>query len=304
MYSQRSFSPGLWGEANQMLKGTFDWHIHNGPSVFPRRADDKKILDEAVAAEMAGIGLKAHEGDTAARAKMLDQKTSCRVFGGVCLNHFVGGLNPAAVEASLAIGGKLVWLPTMASRQHVSYYASKGQSFLGGTQKHAPGEGIYVIDKDGRLDRRLYDIFELVHHYKAVLSTGHLSAKEAVALAGEFGNTGSGGVIVMGHPDLINNQAPIEAQIEFARLGGYIEKMVLALHPDWGNIPVEQFVMGMRQIGLERCTVTTDAGGPDRGSSPETLARFTALVLEKQLLSKKELKTVMRDTAKHILVES
>ncbi len=52
--------------------------------------------------------------------------------------------------------------------------------------------------------------------------------------------------------------------------------MVLSLHPDWGNIPVEEFVAGMRHIGLEHCTITTDAGGPDRGSSPETLARFIA----------------------------
>ncbi len=109
MYTKRKLSNAAQEEAQALLRGAYDWHIHNGPAIFPRRADDAEIVAEAVNAGMAGVGFKVHEGDTAARAKMLDS-AECRVFGGVCLNHFVGGLNPAAAEASLRIGGNIVWL--------------------------------------------------------------------------------------------------------------------------------------------------------------------------------------------------
>lgn len=300
MYTDRKFSAAAEEAAKELLKGAYDWHIHNGPAIFPRRADDAQIVAEAVEAGMAGVGFKVHEGDTAARAKMLDKTTSCRVYGGVCLNHFVGGLNPAAVEASLATGGKFVWLPTMASRQHVDFYSQRG-AFLGGKQKHNSGKGITVIDDSGNLIPVMLDIFDLIRSYDAVLSTGHLSPEEAVAVAREFTKTKGKGAVVMGHPDLNNCQAPIEAQVEFAKLGGYVEKMVLALHPDWGHVPVEAFVTGMRRIGLEHCTITTDAGGPDRGSSPQTLARFIALVLEEKLMTDRELRIVLTDVSQGML---
>ncbi len=41
------------------------------------------------------------------------------VYGGVCCDHEIGGLNPAAVETALGLGGRIVWLPTLSSRQDV-----------------------------------------------------------------------------------------------------------------------------------------------------------------------------------------
>jgi len=93
-----NFPLPLWQAAQEQLKGAYDWHIHTGPSIFWRRADDHEALAEAVDAGMAGIGLKAHEGDTASRVQLLKNTSSCKVLGGITLNHFVGGLNPAAVR--------------------------------------------------------------------------------------------------------------------------------------------------------------------------------------------------------------
>lgn len=39
-------------------------------------------------------------------------------FGGLCLNHPVGGLNPDAVETSLKLGAKVIWLPTNTAENH------------------------------------------------------------------------------------------------------------------------------------------------------------------------------------------
>lgn len=39
---------------------------------------------------------------------------SCRVFGGIAMNNSVGGINLKAVDAAVAIGAKLVWMPTVS----------------------------------------------------------------------------------------------------------------------------------------------------------------------------------------------
>ena len=43
---------------------------------------------------------------------------SCRVFGGIALNNSVGGINLKAVDAAVAMGAKLVWMPTVSALRH------------------------------------------------------------------------------------------------------------------------------------------------------------------------------------------
>lgn len=294
----RNFPLSLWREARGYLKGSYDWHIHTGPSIFWRRAEDNQVLAEAAAAGMAGIGLKSHEGDTAPRARLLNNTTCCKVLGGVTLNHFVGGLNPAAVEASLAVGGKIVWLPTLASRQHIQYYKKQKGHFLAKTFKHEPpSQGISVLDPKGDLVPEMHDIISLVKSQGAVLSTGHLSPQEALTVARSFSSVKGPGYVVLGHPDMLLNQADIQTQKEFIRLGGYVEKCVLALSEHWGSVSVEAFAAGIKELGAEHCIFSTDSGGqiPERPSPPEIITRFIAAVLEKRLLSEKELRTILAD---------
>ena len=57
---------------------------------------------------MAGLLLKEHEGSNVAEATILDLLvSSIDVIGGVVLNRYVGGINPAAAEAALRLGGLL-----------------------------------------------------------------------------------------------------------------------------------------------------------------------------------------------------
>ena len=299
---QREFSAAALTAAQQLLHGAFDLHTHTGPSLFPRRADDVQAVREVTAAGMAGLGIKAHEGDTAARAGLLNAaQTGCRVYGGVVLNHYVGGINPAAVETSLKLGGRLVWLPTLSSRQHVEFYARQGIRFLGGKFRQDAGEGVAVLTEAGTIVPALGEVLELIDAYGAVLSTGHVSAGEGLAVAREYRRRRMAGQLVMGHPDLIINQATLAEQQEFADCGGWIEKCTLALHGEWGKMPVEEFVAGIRAIGVERCFLTTDAGGPDRGSSPDTLRRFVALALEQKLLSEQELQLLLVENPQRVV---
>ena len=49
---------------------------------------------------------------------------SCRVFGGIALNNSVGGINLKAVDAAVAMGAKLVWMPTVSAPWRVSCASS------------------------------------------------------------------------------------------------------------------------------------------------------------------------------------
>src|SRR5438876_7422417 len=115
-------------------------HCHHGPD--PHRArsvDAAEAVAEAEALGMAAIVLKSHAYPTGPIA-ILMQKTvqRLRVFGGICYDFEVGGLNPAAVEVALRTGAKVVWMPTFSSvidRRKLCF----------------PGPGIAVIGERARL---------------------------------------------------------------------------------------------------------------------------------------------------------
>jgi hypothetical protein len=284
-------------KAQELLVGAIDMHTHSAPSVFARRADDRQTAAEAAEAGMAAVVIKCHEGDTAPRARVLGGDARlARVFGGVVLNHFIGGLNPAAVEISLRLGGKFVWLPTVSAAQHVKFHS--GKSFLGRGFKHGAGEGIFLLDPGGHLLPVLYDIFDLVAEAGALLCTGHTSFQEVQAAVRAFGPRQ--GHFVFTHPDLSINRTPIAVQQEVVREGGVIEKCTLACHPAWGNTPIDEFIGGIRQIGAEHCFLSTDAGGPDRPSSPETLRTFLAAAMEAGL-TESEIRTMLVEVPSRLL---
>lgn len=66
---------------------------------------------------------------------------SCRVFGGIALNNSVGGINLKAVDAAVAMGAKLVWMPTVSALRHRIMHSGKGVAF-------PASKGMSVADSD------------------------------------------------------------------------------------------------------------------------------------------------------------
>ncbi len=96
-----------------------------------------------------------------------------RTFGGITLDHQVGGLNPFAVEHALRLGAKIVWLPTVAS--HQDYLNGLGPR-LG-----YPGTGIRTTGDDGNLLPVVREILDLVAEHDAVIATGHAAAERSIS---------------------------------------------------------------------------------------------------------------------------
>src|SRR6059058_3367016 len=96
------------------------------------------------------------------------------VFGGICCDREIGGVNPAAVEVALELGARIVWLPTLSSRQDV-------ENGVAGI----PGPGLVVTGAEDTLLPETREVLTLVRAHDAVLATGHVSAAEHYAVVKE-----------------------------------------------------------------------------------------------------------------------
>ena len=96
------------------------------------------------------------------------------IFGGVALNHSVGGLNAEAVRQMVAFSGgrgKVVWLPTFDAEFWM-------------TRAGDPGAFVPVM-RNGEMDPALGEIFDLIAEHDLVLAMGHSSPEEVLALIPE-----------------------------------------------------------------------------------------------------------------------
>jgi hypothetical protein len=206
--------------------------------------------------------LKSHDFGNAGLCLAIEETVDgIRVFGGIALDYAVGGLNPIAVEQTLLLGGKVVWLPTVASRN--DYLTGVGA-------KHGyPGTGISVVDEAGKLLPVVHEIFELILAYDALLATGHISFEEHVAIAREFG--ASGRVIATHAGEQLSGARLNAAQcVELAGLGAVIEFSAQTCIDHFGakGMSIEEHAAMIRGVGVERSVLATDYGWTDTVPRP------------------------------------
>lgn len=249
-----AFSP------SDLLHNAWDLHLHAGPDVVPRAQRADEVWADAREAGMAGIGLKDHCGSTGTLARMLDARAGTagpRVIGSVTLNPPVGGFNPAAVEAALRVGARIVWMPTYASRRHLEIC---GPSPF---PRGAVGRGLTIWAEEdatgGPLRSELGEILSLVAQHDAVLASGHLHPRESLGL---FAAARAAGVrrMVLTHPALAVTAASLEVQREAVALGAWVEHGVLAFTRDEAACGPGDLVAQIRALGLERVTLCSDLG--------------------------------------------
>jgi hypothetical protein len=235
------------------LNGAADLHCHFGPDAHRERSVD--ALDaarDAASAGHAAVVLKSHDYPTAALATIVDRVVDgVRVFGGICCDREVGGVNPAAVETALRIGAKVVWLPTLSSYQD--------QLNGVGPALGIPGPGIAVVDEGGDPLPETRAVLDLVAEHDAILATGHVTREEHVAVARAFGGRGK---VLVTHAleELAGPNLSVEECIELAELGATIELCALTCIGALATRAPADMAAAVRAIGVERCTLATDYG--------------------------------------------
>ena len=258
-------------EAIALLEGAYDLHTHTIPSHVPRALDDMELLKEAAQYNMAGVLIKNHYEPTSARAALVNRLANLpntKAYGGVVLNHPVGGLNPYAAESALKMGASIVWMPTRDAANCLLTGDMPGDFFK--------RPGISVLDEAGRLLPVVYDILDVVKKYNACLATGHISTKESLLLCKEGCTRGV--KMIFTHPEWERTTASGEVQTTVADYGAKIEK-------NWYNIAENncsppQMISNIRKVGCHRVYLATDRGQAGAEHPVEAMARFVQLLLD------------------------
>jgi hypothetical protein len=262
------------------LQGAIDLHLHTYPDLFPRLVDDVELAKFAAQSQMRAVVIKSHIESSMSRAYLAQQAVpEVQVFGGIVLNTYVGGINPAAVYACLQLGGKIVWMPTIDSAFHALKHGGTGKydSQSGG---RVFSEGISVLDENDKLIPEIYDVIEITAEHGAAFATAHLSPKEIKILVPEALKRGIEHVIIT-HPYFKVPMLEHEDVIELAKLGAMPEFEYCGMSPAWQYQSPERVVETIKAVGADRCLLVSDSGQRHNPPGPEALRVLAQTLFEK-----------------------
>jgi hypothetical protein len=281
------------------LEGAVDLHVHCAPSFFTRWGDGLDVARSCEQAGMAAVLLKAHEGSTVAAAAILDRLyPSLHVLGGVALNRYVGGINPAAAEAALRLGGRCIWFPTIDADGHARAFGSTGtySSQRGGIESPT---GIRLLDPRGKLVDAAREVLALAAEHDALIATGHLDRSEIAALLAAARQAGVQRFLVQ-HPFFtVPGLGPDELE-PLARQGAVAELTYLNVSPLWRTSTVEEAAEALSRLGGDAVVVSSDAGQAHNPSPPEALRSF-AQALHEHGVDAAEITKALRDTPSRLI---
>ena len=284
------------------LAGVIDIHAHVGPETsmlnFKRAFDAIEAAQIAHIYGMRGIVLKEHNTETASWAYLVSQVVpNVEVYGGIVLNKAVGGINPVAVESmALTRGnrGRVVYMPTVDA-----------------AVRNPPGSPRAVpVSRNGKLLPEVLDVLKVVAKYDLGLSTGHVSAEEALMVIRAAKDAGVKKMYVQhpNHGGIVMSMAQMKqavgmgALIEIVLSGegftGGGPKVINAANPvmDYGP----QKLADIRELGPANIVISTDLGQPGRVNYAQAFQTALA-VLAKSGFSQAEIDMMTKQNPAHFL---
>ncbi|WP_051792234.1 DUF6282 family protein [Amycolatopsis jejuensis] len=280
------------------LRGAVDMHIHSHPCMFPRLTDDFEVAVAARDAGLRAIVLKCHHESTVSRAYYTRTIVpDIEVYGGIVLNSYVGYVNPAAVDAALRFGGKVVWMPTSDAGYHAQIHGSTGNygTQAGGIEN---ADGYWVLE-DGKLKDEVVEVLKLIAEHNAVLATCHLSPAEIVALVERARKEGVEKILIT-HPFYKVPNLDMATLEHLCKLGAIAEFIYTGVSPFWAAETVDNVANAIRHLGADRCILVSDSGQRHNPVAPEALRLFAQMMLEKGI-SQDDISLMIRETPAALL---
>ena len=262
-------------EIEKLIEGSFDLHVHTGPDVMERKLSDIEMAKRLEEIGVRGFGIKSHYFCTAERARTVNElHQNVNAFGAISLNNAVGGFNPIAVEMAARDGAKIVWMPTVDSKNEMDKFKS-------GFYKSPPGwakfkqemldEGIETSDltiyDDTGIKEEVKEILNIIAKHNLILATGHLGKNEIFDLV-KLAKEENVKKVVVTHPNFPSINLSKEEQKELTEMGAIMEHCFTTPHTNkmsWDSLYKE-----IRYVGYENCILSTDLGQfkaiyPDEG---------------------------------------
>jgi Family of unknown function (DUF6282) len=290
---------------SRLIRGAIDLHVHPAPSLFPRRIDAVDAARQADEAGMRAIVIKSHHHTTAPELIPLREHVlkplKTRIFGGVVLNSYAGGLNPYIVDMTIRMGGRIVWFPTISSENHIKHHEAQPQmKFPSQQERELPDVPVKVIDDGGELLPAAREILQLIADADVVMSSGHVSVPEVMALLRGAKEAGVRRMLI-NHPDFVIDASEKDVQ-EFVRLGAYIEHSMCMYHPEstfhlWD---FDRLLRWIQLVGPERTLLGSDLGQKNNPLPVEGL-RFTVEKLLDKGVKERDIEMMVKNNAATLL---
>lgn len=270
--------------SRELLVGAFDLHTHGYPEIhkdFGIALDDIEQAEYAESKGMAGYLLKSHIWPTMDRVYHVRQRGSkIKLVSSIVLNSLVGGIKPGILEAAILQGCEAAFFPTWTSANDL-----RNGGFSRTIRRELPSlepymaVGLSVTNADGRLTKDACDVLKVAKEADILLSTGHLSGKECVALSREAERIGFR-KLVFTHPDSNSVAATDEEILEAARCGAFIEWTLHGMMPKSQRINPSKTVEWINRIGPSQCVLTTDVFGPSSLPEPDELQLYLGILYD------------------------
>ena len=290
----------------RLLDGAVDLHVHPYPSPFPRRMDAAEAAQRAGDAGMRAIVVKSHHHDTAMDVAALREhgiaSSGIDVFGGIALNTQVGGLNPHAVNLCLAMGGKVVWFPTIASPKHIEHHREHPQlKFPSLAVDLIAEEPIDVFaNGDGKLRPEVHEILTMIAEADVVLASGHMPAQSIIAV---FEAAKEHGVrrMIVNHPNFVIEATKDEVKA-LADLGALIEHSLCMYDEEssFHNWQIDTLVDWIRWVGPERSSLGSDLGQAGNPFPADSFRKICSRLLEAGM-TEREVRMLVADNPARLL---
>jgi hypothetical protein len=174
-------APEKQARIDAILKGAIDPHVHSGPSIAPRALDHLDLVQAMSEAGFAAVVTKDHDYAGVATAALLKKHfpgLRTKIYSGIVLNNVVGGINPYAVEHTAAMGGKIVWMPTLAAKNHLRWEKTVDWVHPASTSKMRPASPVPVIDDNKKVLDEVKEVLDVIAKNDMVLASGHLHVSE------------------------------------------------------------------------------------------------------------------------------
>jgi hypothetical protein len=294
------------------ITGAVDLHVHCGPEGIPRRFDAVSLARHVGQSGLAGAVLKSHMAATTSWAQMAHELTGIRLHGSVVLNHYVGGINPAAVRGALGPSAdgepylKVVWLPTVHAAAHLTARHHEGEQYdippewCGGAVSSL-AQPIHEVEPINVLATGLRppldEVLRLAADHDLVLATGHAGRDEVFYVMERARALGVKKVIVT-HPCYDPPALNLSELKELAAAGAYIELSFILV--DMGLVSLAETAAIFRAVGASRAILSTDVGQVDRVSPAEGLRKL-AVGLVAQGISREDIDTAMKHNPRFLV---
>lgn len=234
----------------QSLAGVVDIHAHADPDTTPRSLDVFELARLYRDRGVRAMVIMNHSDPTAGLAYLVrKQVAGLEVFGGIVLNHLIGGMNQHAVEHFINMEGgcgRIVYMPTTGSEHEVRQGSNPAASFV-------------PISSNGKLLPEVLDMLDFLAGRDLVLSTGHSSPAEIILLIREATERGIRRILVT-NPLYWAISMSTEMMREAADLGAYIEFIYYSVGRPGASVTLEDYARAIRAIGPERCILSSCGG--------------------------------------------